>query len=169
MVRKLIFLFLVLVAGILLILFGLFANTCPSHRPLLDIDGKCYACDEPRYTLPVGCDACPNRALIRGGDVCGFACPPDKPLMDGYGKCHACVDTGVINVDNIEENCKVCPNRILNGRYCVAPCPLDKVLFGMNGKCYACDDKSRVFVNGDSKYCNVCPNRTMEGDFCVLK
>ena len=88
--------------------------------------------------------------------------------MDKYGKCHACVDTGVINVDNIEENCKVCPNRIRQGGYCVLRCPPDKPLMDKYGECHACDDVKNIDVQDVEEGCKACPNLILKGRVCGL-
>ena len=96
-------------------------NCCPPDKPLIDQNGKCWACDEEQaipitwWTEPKKeiCDRCTNRVYMRGSwrsHLCALKCPDEMPLMDSRGGCHACDEsTEMINVHGIVDSCYKCP------------------------------------------------------------
>ncbi|MBR4931787.1 MAG: hypothetical protein IKZ02_02025, partial [Alphaproteobacteria bacterium] len=155
--------------------------TCPADKPLIDKDGKCFACDEEAGVNVTGvldnCKKCPSRYLVTGtytGDycaLCGVAgtTVADKKALNTFGTCQSCEDSNLINVHGIESSClSLCPNRMLIGdkcyrEYCSETVPLEDI----DGKCHPCNEPLPIDVGGDETKCS-CINRTLDGQYCIL-
>lgn len=153
-------------------------------KPLSDIGGKCYDCDERklvdvRFITHDGCEVCSNRQLIE--KLCALECPSDKPVRDWDGHCRACEENEPFYFNGyspLAQACvSVCPKRVQNGNYnsacsydlCGHGIFKDKPLTGYNGVCYSCDESSNVnVVNVSHEGCDMCDNRYLSGAYCLL-
>ncbi|MBR6412225.1 MAG: hypothetical protein IKS41_03575 [Alphaproteobacteria bacterium] len=145
---------------------------CPTDKPQVDIDGNCYACSAPVKIEVNGniSNACETEREIVEKYSILKSCPPDKPLRDKNGECFACNDgSNLVDLEGVTNNCKLCPNRKLIGRYCMIPCPEEKPILEVSygfAHCYSCDSKgdygiglARLNVTGAEEQCNMCQNR----------
>lgn len=163
---------------------------CSKDKPQLDADGNCHACLDPekfqvKETLKNMCQT--EREIVDGYSVLK-ACPSDKPLRDKNGGCFACDNKNdLVNLEGVTDNCKVCPNRKLIGRYCMIPCPEDKPILEVRygfPDCSSCNEKgeygigwAELEVTGAEEQCNLCPNRRIQktkkfgewGSYCIVK
>ncbi len=156
-------------------------SECTPDRPLVDMDGGCYSCEDPNgilvNDLETDClSVCPNRNL--GGmenQVCvlNAGCPDDKPLAGVFGTCHTCDDTVGVPV-NSEEACSTpCSNRYVNSEYlCVSSsCPSDKPLQDYFGTCHSCDAQQSIDVRENGDNCTSACGDTRfltEDEYCIL-
>ncbi len=150
-------------------------HCCDWWKPLVDKNGKCYACDYSDGRVDVNgvednCKVCSNRELWekdKNNTLCAFRCAAEE-LRDSYGRCFACDEPNAVTVET--EICsEVCPNRLLTGYAhwkCVLPCD---GIYSWSGDCYTCDSTSiinqQVMRNQD---CETCAGRTLYGNDCVL-
>lgn len=165
------------------------SQTCPTNKPLQDVNGFCYACDDPQSVNVRGitdnCGKCPDRFLT-GDDgthhwcvACGMAGTEvaDKPLAEYWtGTCYECDSTKKIDQAIIPSGKKcenICPNRysdLDSPRYCLrTTCSETKPLEDASGECHACNETSPINVGGDGERCAVCINRKIQGDNCILE
>jgi len=140
---------------------------CPWHKPLVDKDGNCYACDNETGVNVTGvednCGVCSGREVL--DNSCVQKCPGDKPLRGRDGKCYACDEEKPVNQRDTSYPCtEVCPNRIRNGAsdsFCSFKCGTG-TFTDLNGKCQSCEDTVTHHVSGVShEGCEQCTNRTM--------
>lgn len=91
-------------------------------KPLTEMTGKCYSCDEPRQintsVSHEGCEVCSERVLY--DNHCSLKCPDETPLLGSNNKCYPCDTEERVNVSYVTDSCFECPNeRKLDGNYCV--------------------------------------------------
>ena len=149
---------------------GLCVSTCSNGDicVLNYSDPKRFICCNPENSIQGLC--CVNK--VTDGECCDEnlnCCPVDMPLRDNNGNCYACDEQQIIRVDNNQDSCYACPNRVLRigeyGRkYCAMPCGVkgtenaDKPLMNIYGKCHACYEEIN-FVVMNREDCNICPDR----------
>ena len=145
---------------------------CSKDKPQLDINGNCYACSDPvkieiNENIP---NVCKTEREIIGKYSILKSCPTDKPLRDKNGECFACDNTrDLVDLDGVTNNCNLCSNRKLIGRYCMIPCPSDKPILEVSYgfvHCASCDQKgdygiglAKLNVTGAEEQCSMCSNR----------
>jgi hypothetical protein len=148
---------------------------CTEDKPLRDYYGVCRSCDDPSFIFLSSygrnkCSICPNRVLSGSeNSYCGLKCGEgsliDKPLTAADGTCHACDELATVAVNNVTDNCAVCPNRTLIGNVCALGCPEDAPLPNKSGTCFACTEEKPVIA---PDACSVCPNRLWFNYRCIL-
>ncbi|MBQ8557737.1 MAG: hypothetical protein IJ440_02955, partial [Alphaproteobacteria bacterium] len=146
------------------------------NKPLLDIFGKCHACDEEINFVVMNredCNLCSNRwtsTRFDGGfhcSICGVTGTKyaDMPLLQYHDVCYSCDTPDSIPQFSIETayKCKsVCPQRLVNGNYCLPGCPKEKPLKSAeDNQCYDCNYTGKVLTSGLSggEFSTVCTNR----------
>ncbi|MBE6446375.1 MAG: hypothetical protein E7021_03135 [Alphaproteobacteria bacterium] len=143
--------------------------SCPDDKPILGLDGECYACNSSVAGINIGnsqlakdsCAKCPNRHY--NYRLCALPCPESSPLeispfptqnytFDKY--CKRCDDSaqslGLYNGDDCTTYCNGSDNGIhklrqRNGNSCMA-CPEDKTIMG--GGCHSCDEPNEIRCYG---------------------
>ena len=99
------------------------SGTSVADKKLMDMNGKCYSCDELNSVNVNGIrhtctEKCPNR--IQNGDQCSRDyCSENAPLEDNLGICHPCNEPLPVDVAGDETKCGACLNRSLEGQYCI--------------------------------------------------
>ncbi|MBR4931838.1 MAG: hypothetical protein IKZ02_02290, partial [Alphaproteobacteria bacterium] len=99
------------------------SGTSVADKKLMDLNGKCYSCDELNSVNVNGIrhtctEKCPNR--IQNGDQCSRDyCSENAPLEDNLGICHPCNEPLPVDVAGDETKCGACLNRSLEGQYCI--------------------------------------------------
>ena len=161
------------------------------NKPLLDIFGKCHACDEEINFVVMNredCNLCSNRwtsTRFDGGfhcSICGVTGTKyaDMPLLQYHDVCYSCDTPDSIPQFSIETayKCKsVCPQRLVNGNYCLPGCPKEKPLKSAeDNQCYDCNYTGKVLTSGVSggECSTVCTNRQAvmtqyDVEYCQLK
>ena len=158
------------------------------NKPLLDIFGKCHACNEEINFVVMNsadCNQCSGRFAtprFDGGywcSICGVAGTKyaDMPLLHYQGRntCYACDTSDTVAQYSIgsEYMCKkVCPQRLVNGANCLPGCPSDKPLKSAeDNQCYDCNYTGKVLTSSVSggECATVCTNRQAVIGYCQLK
>lgn len=132
-------------------------SSCPSEKPLRDILGNCYSCDEGDEVgvKPGACsNICPNRvektpemyhnvlSFDKGAKLCLLPETEDKSN-----------ELFSIKIKEVNK-----PQKLSEPKFKQSHCPEDKPLMDYQGGCYACDDPSEVTLDL-SDLCFKCPNR----------
>ncbi len=145
---------------------------CPVETPLMDIRGKCYACNTTEklelgenYDLP-----CPERRTFykktsENSDKKRLLlpnCSNDRPLLttnfSENGRCIDCNDTEYAPVLS-KIDCDVCPNRTYLNGLCIMGTK-DKPIVSDFGKEYlACDTDKDIYMMKENWCSIICPNR----------
>ena len=133
-------------------------SSCPPEKPLRDILGNCYSCDEEDEVgvKPGACtNICPNRvektpemyhnvlSFDKGAKLC--------LLPEAEEKSDALI---AIKIKNRNTQNKT----LLEPKFKQSHCPEDKPLMDYQGGCYDCDDPSNVILEL-SDLCFKCSNR----------
>ncbi len=135
---------------------------------IMDEDGNCFSCDEPNV-IHLGkiirdCEKyCPGKRIGTGSICILKNCPTDKPLRSEGYDCYSCDTTEQVEVNDVEKNCDICPNRFVHtfkgmerkgNRFCVLKtCPVDKPLQDWDKRCYPCDTKENIYMGSDATEC----------------
>lgn len=151
---------------------NLCALPCPDpNKPMPGIDGKCYACDDPKplNATKLSCSICPNRINHHYHCIlpCGEGIYANKPLVGADGYCYSCDEPKTVNVEYNTANCQaVCPNREVLGVQCILNNCEKHQMKGEDGKCYDCDAPNDALIK--TQMCDKCPNRVKWNDYCIL-
>ena len=142
---------------------------CSGDKPLMDINGDCYACDDNKDinigSMSTCTDVCSKR--VKEGNYCRLKCGEgdlvDKPLRDSDGGCHSCNEGKSIDVGVNGKCTEVCSNLEKNERgYCAEfSCSSDMPLMSYAGNCFSCSDTRTIAVEFNGKCSEVCSNRVM--------
>lgn len=149
--------------------------SCPADKPLISEEtGECYACTDDRAIKLIESQKdnklCGDTRKTVNGYSALKKCPAGL-LVDNHGECWNC-DNGhsLIDVSGSEENCSVCPNRIVKDGYCIID-DKDKPIIKIEKRYksisrYSCDEKGdygiglrEIEVTGTEDTCLLCPNR----------
>ena len=141
--------------------------TCPTDKPLMGKDGKCYSCDTPKEIKLVRMADCsalcktPDGKYLRENDFtsCILSACPDGTKRDEWGNCPC--PNGVKKDEWGECPCPNGMERFNETCQKVAPCSKEKPLLGKNGYCYSCDELDRVKLKKESS-CDLCVNEKGE-------
>ena len=151
---------------------------CPDATPLRGEDGKCHSCGELKaIELPFAaeddckkvCDGFHGRPKREGPSWrCALeTCPKDFPVKGGGDECLPCDFDGVF----AEEDCALCPNRVVKKGYCVVTDCTNRPLVDIDGMCFSCMTEDNVPME-KGKCRSICPNReeVQQNDefFCIL-
>ena len=155
-----------------------FCMHCPKDKPLISEKyADCHTCDDVKAIKLVenqkASNVCPElRKTINGYSVLK-QCPNNAPLIDNKGQCWSCdEERNAINVEGVEGNCSICPNRAVKYGYCIIPKENSPIVgIGDYGNFdwieqYPCDAKGqydvglrKIAVAGTEESCLLCPNR----------
>ncbi len=132
-------------------------SSCPAEKPLRDILGNCYSCDEGDE-VGVKPGACSNICKNRIEKNPEFY----HPILDMNPEAKLCILTSSEKESNALFSIKIKevnkPQKLSEPKFKQSHCPEDKPLMDYQGGCYACDDPSEVTLDL-SDLCFKCPNR----------
>ena len=150
-------------------------NCCPPDKPLIDADGKCWACEDEQHpavrmewnganevsqTAIDRCAKCDNRKLmvaVKGWTHCSIPCPEGQ-IWGTDGKCHDCDEPDLFDAPHSE--CFKCPNRFVGNT------------INCDCGCYHCSDTRSIkhsYFSTPETYatCQKCPGRIQVDGNCT--
>ena len=158
-------------------------ESCPSNKPLMDVNNGCFACNEEAGVNVQGvesnCNVCSSygRYVSKNSGtaycvLCGVSGTSfaDKPLEAG-GVCYNCNEKNNIWFSNYTICTSKCPNRkkVSDQFWCgLDYCTEDVPLMDIDRNCHPCNEPLPVDVDGDETKCGACLNRTLDGRYCIL-